>query len=100
MIYSVFTFSIQLFCNDKVAPSTEHRNTSRIVTKQPLEGLKIRGNSEVFFPTDQIQHIKFETKAMVEKSILKLQKVRAKGDVVVLRQGGGQGRMGFFVVFL
>ena len=52
MIYSVFTFSVQLFCNDKVASFTKHRNTSLlwIVTKQSLEGLKIREKSEVFSP--------------------------------------------------
>lgn len=93
MIYSVFIFSIELFCNDKVASFTEHRNTSRIVTKQPLEGLKNKGKIWAFFPTDQIQCIKFEMKAMVEKNILKLQKVHAKGNAVVLRQGGGQGRI-------
>lgn len=65
------------------------------MTKQSLKGLKIREKSEVFSPTYQTQHIKFEMKATVKKNILKPQKVHAKGDVVVLGHGGGQGRMGF-----
>lgn len=84
----------------KLHPS-QNRNTSPlwIVTKQSLEGLKIREKSEVFFPTNRTQHIKFERKATVEKNILKLQEVRAKGDAVGLGHWGGQGRM-LLVVFL
>lgn len=70
------------------------------MTKQSLEGLKIREKSEFFPPANRTQRIKSEMKATVEKNILKLQKVSAKGAAAVLGHGGGQGRMGFFVVFL